>query len=232
MNTKRLGIVLLFMALAIPGLALASGSGSRSTSPSTPSATKTPEQMATERFNSGVSDRKRAAKLTEKLAQAKTDKQREKTERKIHSAYESAVKNHGIALGYQKGMYQAYSEIGFALRKLGRFDESLRAYANALSLSPKYAPAIEYRAEAYLALNRTADAKREYMRLFAIDRELASELLNAMKQFVKKRRAEPAGLTSDSIDALAVWVDERREIAEQTTSARLRGLSHNYVRAR
>lgn len=231
MNIRRTCVALLVMAFAFSGLALASGSSSTPTPrSSTPEATQTPEQLANERYNQGVANRKRAAKLTAKLAEATTEKQREKLEAKIKKAYESAVENHGVALGYERDMHQAYSEIGFALRKLGRFDESLRAYGQALSLSPEYAPAIEYRAEAYLALNRTAEAKQEYLRLFAIDRKLADELLEAMEQFVKKRRGEPAGLTSDSIDALATWVEERREIAEQTTNARLRGGSSNYDR--
>ena len=51
----------------------------------------------------------------------------------------------------------------------------------ALELAPDYGEAIEYRAEAYLGLDRIDDAKKAYMQLFNLDRALADELMEAMR---------------------------------------------------
>ncbi len=94
----------------------------------------------------------------------------------------------------------------------------MQAYDYALSLEPSYAEAIEYRAEAYLGLNRIEEAKQAYVELFGHDRAKADELLDAMKQWVQKRREQPDGLDGAVVDGFAGWVSEREEIAGQTAS--------------
>ena len=54
--------------------------------------------------------------------------------------------------------HEAFSSLGYARRKLGMYEGALSAYDTALSLVPNYAEAVEYRAEAYLALNRIPEA--------------------------------------------------------------------------
>ena len=51
-------------------------------------------------------------------------------------------------------LFQAWGSLGYAYRKVGNYPASLEAYGKALEIEPNYTPAIEYRAEAYLALNR------------------------------------------------------------------------------
>ena len=114
--------------------------------------------------------------------------------------------------------YQAYSDLGFALRKTGDYAAALETYDHAISLAPTYSPALEYRGEAYLALDRVEDAKKAYMALFPGDRGRADELLAAMKGWVEKRRAEPGTLTPDAIREFSHWVDQRAELAGQTPS--------------
>ena len=64
----------------------------------------------------------------------------------------------------------------------------MAAYNQALEIQPDYAEAIEYRAEAFLGLNRLDEVKEAYMQLFREDRERADELMSAMQQWVDQRQ--------------------------------------------
>jgi tetratricopeptide (TPR) repeat protein len=149
-----------------------------------------------------VADPQKAAKLQAKLAKGLEN---------AAADLERAVKN-------DPQLFQAYSELGFTYRKMGRFKESLEAYDKALAISPDYTPALEYRAEAYLGLNRIEDARTAYTDLFAGDRPRADALLIAMKSFVAARRADAAGLDATQLDAFAKWVDQREIIHGQTVA--------------
>jgi len=60
---------------------------------------------------------------------------------------------------------KAWTRLGYALRKLKRYNESLEAYSRALALNPTQREAIEYLGEAYLELDRLSDAKTMLSRL-------------------------------------------------------------------
>jgi tetratricopeptide (TPR) repeat protein len=113
-------------------------------------------------------------------------------------------------------MYEAWNYVGYTSRKLGEYEKALQSYNEALRLNPSYGEAIEYRAEAYLGLNRIDDAKDAYMQLFQSSRPLADQLMAAMQKYVSDRRA--AGNAAPEVDALAQWIDERSTIARQTAS--------------
>ncbi len=121
-------------------------------------------------------------------------------------------------------MYQAWNYIGFANRHLGNYDASLSAYAKALELNPTYPEAIEYRGEAYLGLNKLAEAKDAYMTLFRDSRSLADELMTAMHRWTDSRRKDAQGVAPADVEAFAQWMDERTGIAAQTASL-ARGVS-------
>jgi Flp pilus assembly protein TadD len=59
----------------------------------------------------------------------------------------------------------AWTRLGFALRKLGRYEESIEAYNTAITLNPHHREAMEYLGEAYLRLDRLADARAVLARL-------------------------------------------------------------------
>jgi predicted Zn-dependent protease len=59
----------------------------------------------------------------------------------------------------------AYTLIGYATRKLGDPNGSLQYYNTALSLDPKHIGAHEYIGEAYLMLDRPAEAEQQLARL-------------------------------------------------------------------
>ena len=77
----------------------------------------------------------------------------------------------------------AWNELGYALRNVGRDQESLDAYDVALRLRPNFPEALEYLGEAYVKLGRLEDARRVLERLRPLDRkraeELAGEIANA-----------------------------------------------------
>lgn len=95
---------------------------------------------------------------------------------------------------------------------------SLEAYDKALALEKNYTPAIEYRAEAYLGLDRLDDVKSAYMVLFNADRKRADELAAAMQKYVEKRQGDPAGVDPAALQEFGKWVAERKQLASQTSS--------------
>jgi tetratricopeptide (TPR) repeat protein len=193
------------------GVTVHASGGSSAASPTAPE--KTPQQLADQYYNEGLVYRDNAWKLEKKLASA-GEADRAKIEKKIRKNYKRAIASYKDALSNNPDRYQAASSLGYALRKTGNYPDALVAYDRALSIEPTYAEAIEYRAEAYLGLNRIDDAKEAYIHLFGSDRGHANELLGAMQEWVVN---EPAGIDAPTLEAFSGWIDEREEIAENTT---------------
>jgi tetratricopeptide (TPR) repeat protein len=80
------------------------------------------------------------------------------------------------ALALRPSFPEAWSELGYALRHLGRYGESLRAYDEALRLRQRFPEALEYLGEAYVEMGRLDDARRVLDRLRPLDRSRAAEL--------------------------------------------------------
>jgi tetratricopeptide (TPR) repeat protein len=179
---------------------------------------KTPEEQAVEHYNAGLKLRDKALALLKEAARAGGDKDRAKLQNKAQKEFGRAISQFRTATEKNSRFYQAHSDLGFALRKTGDYAAALESYDRALSLSPDYTPAIEYRAEAYLGLDRVEDAKKAYLTLFPSDRGRADELLEAMKGWVEKRRVEPGPLTPDAVQEFSRWVAQRAELAGQTPS--------------
>src|SRR3989449_8906637 len=60
---------------------------------------------------------------------------------------------------------EAWNGLGHALRKRGKFEESVKAYQEALRLRPQYPQALEYLGEAYVRMGRLAEARGGLARL-------------------------------------------------------------------
>lgn len=170
--------------------------------PQSPGAAKTsPERSAIEALNSGL----------QRLDQA--DKMESKNPKQARKQYEAALKDFQAAAKASPGNYRAHNGAGYSLRKLGHYDRALASYERALALAPSSSEAIEYRAEAYLALNRLNDVKQAYMHLFVHDRSASTVLMTAMTGWIDKRRSEPAGVDATAIEAFERWVREREALA-------------------
>ncbi|RMH15916.1 MAG: tetratricopeptide repeat protein [Acidobacteria bacterium] len=204
--------LLLALGLVLVAADLQAAGGSSSAPPPAPVPPQDPKVLAIQHYNSGVRLREKAAKLEQKLP-ALPDAKRAKTERKIAKSYEQAEAEYVRALRLDRGLYKAWSDLGYVLRRQGRYDEALEAYDMALKLEPGYAEAIEYRGEAFLGLNRLEDAKAAYMTLFASDRARADELMGAMKRWLEERRADPRGVEAAELEAFAAWLAEREQLA-------------------
>lgn len=180
----------------------------------------TPQQKAVASYQDGIKNRDKAEKYEEKFAVETRDKQRAKLQKKIAKEYDKAIKNFEEAIEYYPNFYQAHGSLGFALRKVSRFDDSLAAYNVSLKINPAYGDAIEYRGEAFLGLNRIDDAKEAYMVLFQNEPPLAKQLLAAMEEWVTARRDDSKGLDSTEVEHFADWIQQRNELASfvQTNS--------------
>ena len=219
MSSLRMGALFAVFVL-LPGAAPAaggsSGGGGLSGYGTSPPRVKTPEEIAESRYNSGLKRRDKAWKYEAKAAQISSGKKRDKLMGKAQKQYGKAIKNFRGAIEKNPVHYQAHSSLGYALRRTGQYEDALEAYDRALGLAPSYAEAIEYRAEAYLGLDRLEDAKGAYIRLFALERTRADELMRAMETWIEQKQGDPSGLAPETLQEFSTWVQERREIARQT----------------
>src|SRR3954470_20829945 len=143
--------IALFSLLALPLMASGPGGGMGS-SPMPSMQQRSPHDQGVDYFNNaerridGLSkthDECKAALTTDPHKAAKLQGKLAKGLENPAADLERAVKN-------DPQLFQAYSELGFTYRKMGKFKESLEAYDRSLSIQPDYTPALEYRAEAYL----------------------------------------------------------------------------------
>jgi tetratricopeptide (TPR) repeat protein len=212
---NRFASALLLLLIATPA---AFGSGSSPATPSTPNISS-PGDQAISAYNDGLRYRDRAWKAEKELATAQDPARRTKLGEIIKKSYEADVRSQKQAIGSNPNMFQAHSELGYALRKTGDYAGALASYDQALNLQPNYGEAIEYRAEAYLGLNRIDDAKNAYLLLYnGGAKELAKQLGGAMQKWVDERKADPAGLTTATIDDFSKWISQRSEISGTTGS--------------
>jgi tetratricopeptide (TPR) repeat protein len=174
-----------------------------------------PVAEAAGHYNQAIQYRERAAKLEAEIPTIENDAKRAKAKKKLNKTYRNAESQLRSAVRLNPRFHEAFSDLGFALRKQGELDDALKAYDTALSLSPNYPNAIEYRGEAFLGLGRVEDAKEAYMQLFANNREMADQLLQAMKGWVEAHKDNPTGTDTATVEALAEWVASRDQVARQ-----------------
>ncbi len=220
MVKKVVAAALLSALLSAP--AMASG-GSRQPPPPDPmmqgtATPRSPEEQAELFYHQGLKARDKAWKLDKKATAATKAKKREKYERKAIKQFDNAIDSFTEAVRLNPGFYQAHSSLGYALRRTGRLVESLGAYDRALEQNGDYTEAIEYRAEAYLGLDRLEEAKAAYIDLFASDGPRADLLIEAMQAWLVRRQEDPGEVGAEAVGRFATWVGKRLEIARQTDS--------------
>lgn len=215
--------IALFALLAAPALMASGpggGGGGMGSAPMPSIQQRSPHDQAVDYYNNAE---RRIDGLTKthdemKAASASDPQKAAKLQAKLAKGLENAAADLERAVKNDPQLFQAWSELGFTYRKMGKFKESLEAYDKSLAIQPDYTPALEYRAEAYLGLNRIDDARKTYTDLFSMDRPKADALLIAMKSFVAARHADAAGLDAAQLDALDKWVAQREIIHNQTVA--------------
>jgi tetratricopeptide (TPR) repeat protein len=189
--------------------------------PSAAAPARTPEDMARDAYNSGIEHKDKGVKY-EADALKLTAKDREKTLSKAKDEFAKALKDFKRAADLVPSAPQPYNGMGFALRKTGDPAKALEMYDKALQIAPGFPDAMEYRGEAYLALNKIDQAKEAYLALFATDRAQADQLMTAMTAWVAARQAEPAGVDPGVVSSLDSWIKERSKLATLTASMGLK----------
>jgi Flp pilus assembly protein TadD len=97
---------------------------------------------------------------------------------RVSKDWPAAVSAFRRAADLRPDFADAWNELGYALRHVGRYQESLGAYDTALRLRPNFPEALEYLGEAYVKLGRLDDARRILDRLRLLDGKRAAELAN------------------------------------------------------
>ena len=213
MRLRDLSVAILL--LFVSQLAFASSSSPAPTGGM--SVARDPVETAKMSYNDGLKYRDRAWKAEKELPTTQDADRRAKLEQIIKKSYDADIRSQRSALELNPNMFQAHTELAYALRKTGDYKAALESYDKALSIQPNYAEAIEYRAEAYLALNRIDDAQNAYLALFnGGDKDRSKLLGDAMQKWIEARKTDPAGATPESIDAMTKWVAQRSEIAQHT----------------
>lgn len=165
------------------------------------------EQGAIDAYTAGYASILRAEHAENLAAASAGEAEREAAQRRAQNAYQASLSHFEAAVRLDTSMHEAYTYLGYANRKLGRYDESLTAYGRALKINPDTPYAIEYQGETYLALNRIAEARFNFLRLYAIDEYHAAKLLQAMQAWVDANKERPpAGI---DVPELAAWIAER-----------------------
>lgn len=205
----------LFVAVALLGLpasARAAGGGGGGdyggSVGASPRSSRSPEAVARRHYQAGLRAKAKAWKYEEKAAKEEDEKDREKLLAKAQKSYESAIRSQTSAVKAFPNHYEAQNELGYALRRTGKYTEAIAAYDRALEINSAYFPAIEYRGEAYLGVGQLEKVKSSYMVLFRNERKLADQLMTAMDAWLEK---QPAG---DATASFAEWVKERKALAQ------------------
>jgi tetratricopeptide (TPR) repeat protein len=179
-------------------------------------------------YNYGI-DNVQKADAAQAAAAAATDAgKKSKSSNEASYYYSAALAKFQQAVQLDPKMHEAWNYVGYTHRKLGDYDDALAAYESALALRPGYPEAIEYRAEAFLALNRIKDAQQSYLDLFATNRAVAGKLLDAMKSWIATRKAASSSADLTAVNDLDKWVQERAQIAAQTASLTREGTAASW----
>lgn len=210
--TSLIVIASLFGANTVWAAGGGGGGGGGVSGSSTPKP-KSPEQIASSSFRSGIRHKERAWRFEDKAAKAKKEKKRKSLLAKAQREYVKAKDKQATVLQIQPRNHEAANELGYALRKSGDFQKALGAYNYALELKPDFLQAVEYRAEAYLTLGFLDETKSSYMRLFREDEALAAQLMNAITQWLEAQSEQ-----SEAVDDFGRWASERQRLVSFTPS--------------
>ena len=203
---RHLAVLSLFIAPAL----FAAGPGSVAST----NRMGTPHDDAVRYYNAAERRLEKMSKVHADMKSATDPKKQEELRTALNKGLEAASADFRRATENDPRMFQAYSEMGFTLRKLGRYDESLAAYEKALAIEPNFAPALEYRAEAYLGLGRLDDVKSAYMTLFDGDRAKADVLMTSINSWLAQQKIQPT-VDAANLDPFAKWAEARQTIAGQ-----------------
>jgi tetratricopeptide (TPR) repeat protein len=205
--TPFVATALLCFAVAAPS-ALAAGSSGSSDNIVIDPAGSSSERTAARHHRIGLRERDKAWRFEARAEKASSKEERTRWQAKARKQYHEAEQRQRKAVAAKADFFEAHGSLGYALRKQGDFTGALAAYDRALEIAPQFGEAVEYRAEAYLALGRLRDVKLAYAQLEPLP-ELAAKLIDAMAAWVAKHSAEPGDIDPAVVEAFGSWVDSQ-----------------------
>lgn len=165
------------------------------------------EQGAIDAYTAGYASILRAEHAENLAAASSNEAERKAALGDAQNAYRASLPNFATAVRLDRTMHEAYTYMGYANRKLGRHDDALHAYEQALKINADSPFAIEYQGEAFLGLNRIDEARFNFLRLYALDQQQAAKLLQAMRGWMAANQTKPpAGI---DMQALEGWIAEK-----------------------
>lgn len=164
-------------------------------------------------YHQGMRQYNLALKSEEKIAEAETDKERSKLKKRSRKAWESAAQQLQAALS-QGDMFEAYEPLGFAYRKLGKYDEAIKVHAMALGRDPDSMENFAGWADALVGLNQLGTATEKWASWAQEGSPRAPIMMEAIERWVAQRKADPAGLNPELVDRVAQWVDQQKALLD------------------
>jgi tetratricopeptide (TPR) repeat protein len=107
--------------------------------------------------------------------------------------YEEAIGEFAKAVSYNPKMKEAYNNLGYCYRRVGKLSHSLDAYDKAIALDPDFAQAREYRGETYLALGQPEKAEADLAKLQELKSKHAEQLTLAIGMYRDREKQAAAG---------------------------------------
>lgn len=158
---------------------------------------KTPAQQteeasreAIEAYNNGVKRLEKAKSAALKGDSAFAYNYRATSDAKARKEFDKSVEYFLSAVTLNPQFKEAYSNLGYAYRKLGKLTESLEAYDKAVALDENFTQAREYRGETYLALGKPEKATAELVVLKSLGSPYADSLARAIELFELEQLAK------------------------------------------
>ena len=176
---SRLVLASICCVMAWAGTAGAIGSGEKSPEDKAGEASR----KATSAYNDAVHNIDRAREVTKKGDSTYAYNYRATSDAKARREYEKAIASLQEAIKLNPQFKEAYNNLGYCDRKLGKLTESLAAYDKAIALDSNFAQAREYRGETYLALDQLRKAESELDFLVSIKSHYADQLKNSIELY-------------------------------------------------
>lgn len=198
---NNLILILMSGLLVSSATAFAAGGGYGSDRLESSAPRLSPEDIAIAAYNDGLKQRDKAWEHEREAKSLEDTKKKDKLMQRAQKAYSKAIKQFEQAVKHNPQLYQAWSALGYSLRKTGSYEKSLEAYQKALAINPDYHEAIEYQAEAFLHLHRYAQVKAAYERLATEHLEYARQLMRAIHEWLPAQDANG----NPELQAFAEW---------------------------
>ncbi len=96
--------------------------------------------------------------------------------------YAEAEEQYRRAIEIDSKYAEAYSNLGFTLRKQGEYDEAVEYYKKAIELDDRLAEAYEYLGEAYAEMGQFDQAEKTLKKLRRLDSGEADELAEFIRE--------------------------------------------------